>query len=363
MPILIFGSPDSGVSVGVTPAIGSGSALAPVGRQRVFTNTGQIAAGALLRTYMAGAASTPLQTYADEQLSIENPNPIEASASGLFGPIYLIEGQAYYFVLTEADGTPIWEQDNVGDDVQVPAAVAAVTTVVPQSSVLVGTQHDFPLTPGATQLRLDNASLLRITGFSAGVAGQRLTVISVGAGQVDFAHENAGSVAANRLHNFATSGDTSLASAVGTAVFEYDASNARWRMVEHNQGAWITVAFAAGNFSATGGGTWTVGAADVSTLAYFLRDRTLTVNWQVSSTSVAGVVSSLNILNAAFAGFVAAKTMYGFFLYNDNGAGNAVGYTSVSAADTKVVLSKLAGNFSVAADATHTFGAITFEVQ
>jgi hypothetical protein len=62
-----------------------------------------------------------------------------------------------------------------------------------------GNLDDFDFS-GADLLRCNNASLLTIRGLQAGVSGQVLTIVSVGAGQVDLSHQDTGDgTAANRL--------------------------------------------------------------------------------------------------------------------------------------------------------------------
>src|ERR1035437_1222491 len=56
----------------------------------------------------------------------------------------------------------------------------------------------------ANTIRMNNASLATIRGLKAGVAGQQVTIVSVGAGEVDLAHQNTGSLAVNRFQNKAT---------------------------------------------------------------------------------------------------------------------------------------------------------------
>lgn len=87
--------------------------LAPVPRQRTFSDLGVVAPGSLLHTYVSGTPATPLPTYSDAAGTVPNANPIVASAGGLFGPIYLPTGVAFHFVLTDAAGLPLWDQDPV----------------------------------------------------------------------------------------------------------------------------------------------------------------------------------------------------------------------------------------------------------
>src|ERR1035437_5764017 len=69
----------------------------------------------------------------------------------------------------------------------------------------------------ASTIRMNNASLTTIRGLKAGVAGQQVTIVSVGTGKVDLAHANTGSGAVNRLLNYITSAATPLAPGSGTA--------------------------------------------------------------------------------------------------------------------------------------------------
>ena len=103
----------------------------------------------------------------------------------------------------------------------------------------------------ADQILMTNSSLATITGLGAGVAGQRVSIVSTGAGQVDLAHQNNGYSAANRLVNFATSDETSLAAGVGCATYEYDGTASRWRLIAHEQGAFISQPYSAGDSART----------------------------------------------------------------------------------------------------------------
>jgi hypothetical protein len=88
-------------------------------------------------------------------------------------------------------------------------AAAVGTSIVTTTGVI--TALALPTGTGDLLIYMNNATLATIQGIAAGLSGQRLTILSIGAGQVDFAHQNAGATAANRLINFATSGNTSLA--------------------------------------------------------------------------------------------------------------------------------------------------------
>ncbi len=164
---------------------------------------------------------------------------------------------------------------------------------VVQTSTSTGTQNDFAVTDARHLiLRLNNASLLTITGFTAGANGDIIDVVSVGAGNVEFSPQT-GSTAANQLINFATVGNTPLKAGFGTARYIYDGTTARWRLVKHEQGGWITPTFSAGDYTGTDGGSWTVDAGDVQECKYWLQGRILTVSLRVVTTSVGGTPGAL----------------------------------------------------------------------
>lgn len=140
---------------------------------------------------------------------------------------------------------------------------------------------------GADLIRMNNAALSTLRGLKAGYAGQRVTLTSIGAGQVDLSHQNAGSAAANRLINRVTSGASPLAPGAGAATYEYDAVTLRWRLVHFDQGKPITRTFAAGNYTTYSIGSWTVGAADVVTEQYLLVGNVMTFMYFYQTTSVA----------------------------------------------------------------------------
>lgn len=130
----------------------------------------------------------------------------------------------------------------------------------------------------ADLIRLNNASLTTLRGLKAGSDGQRVTIVSIGAGEVDLAHQNTGSAAANRLINTVTSGVTPMSAGVGSSIFQYDATTARWRLIKHEQGAWLTIPFSAGDF--TGGGTMTVTVGSTNAITDRFRIVGKTIHYQ-----------------------------------------------------------------------------------
>lgn len=235
-----------------------------------------------------------------------------------------------------------------------------------------GTQNNLSYSE-ADVLHCTNASALILTGIAAPAspakAGKRLLVVAAGAGTVAFSHQNASSTAANRLimpvttANVVLSGGTT-AIAGGAMALEYDDVNARWRYLWHDQGAWITPTFAAGDFTANGAMTWTVGAGDVATMRYVLRGRTLTVAFVLATTTVGGTPNTTLYIGAAeYGGFTASAFQYAnpVFIF-DNGV-RATGYALIAASDTKIGVNRTDGaNWTAATDNTYVYGEVTFDV-
>jgi hypothetical protein len=264
--------------------------------------------------------------------------------------------------LVDDDGSntvgTLWIKDKVKTVVLDPIDAALATV---QTTTSTGTVNNFALTAACTFLRCNNATLLTLTGLTAGTDGQRLTIRSVGAGQVDLADQAAGSTAANRIVNGVT-GTISLAPGSGRVTLEYDATTARWIVVTHTQGAWIAVAYASGNFTANGAMTWTVDAGDQVTYTYCLHGRTLIVAVQVNSTTVGGTLNN-NLLVAIPGGFTAARTITNP-AYMQQAGSNVNGFVEVSAAGTTIALWKDAGNnWAASTNGTNARFELTFEVQ
>lgn len=234
---------------------------------------------------------------------------------------------------------------------------AAIDTNIVQPDSFTGPVNNFGLTPSVRVVNCTNATQRTYTGFTAGVDGQRVLFVSKGAGHVDFTHEGTGSTAANRLKNFATFGPTTLAAGVGRAEFEYDATAARWQLLWHEQGAWITRTFAAGNYTASAG-TWSVAAA--SRDAYWLDNRTLKVSFAASGTT-SGTPVTVRI--AIPAGYMAAASDGNPYYVSLNGAGAAEGgYWQVSVGGTTINLQRYA-NATFSAGTVSGIGVASFEVQ
>ncbi|HEV8445441.1 MAG TPA: hypothetical protein VGQ44_01430 [Gemmatimonadaceae bacterium] len=245
-------------------------------------------------------------------------------------------------VLNNAVKTELYNQIDAA--LSIPGAV--------QTTTATGTQADFVLTAGCGLLRCNNATLLTLTGLAAGGDGQRLLIVSVGAGQVDLANQNTGSAVANRLINGVT-GTRSLTSGAGWALVEYDLVGTRWRVVGHEQGAWITPAYNAGDYTASGG-TWTVDAGDVQVCVYKLTGKTLSFKMSLLTTSVSQIcVALVRLLPGGFT--AASRTDFGLVTRSDNGGARGFGSAIISASTNSisfVTSPDVSGTWSVSVNAT-----------
>jgi hypothetical protein len=129
-------------------------------------------------------------------------------------------------------------------------------------------------------------------------------------------------------------------------------------------GEWAAVAFSAGNYTASGGGSWTVAAGDQVSLRYTLVGKTATIDFTLNTTTVAGTPSTLIL---TIPGLTAAATaLKPCARVLDNGGTAVVGLceTTASSAGIKFYTSMTAaGAWANSTDNTYVQGSITFEVQ
>lgn len=216
----------------------------------------------------------------------------------------------------------------------------------------------------AALIRFTNASLTTLRGLQAGRAGQLVIIISLGAGHVNLAHQDTNSSAANRLINVATSAPTPLAAGKGVAVLQYDATTQRWRLIAHDQGAAITPAFSAGDFTGSGAMTWTVDSGDVNSCNYRLRGNVLVVSFTLGPTTVGGTVDSfLHLGNGAFGGFTPTFTERTVYIAAPAGT-DQLAYGQTVASDTKYYFSSgtTGANWSLQTNNVYLAGQISFTV-
>lgn len=215
-----------------------------------------------------------------------------------------------------------------------PVVISGGTSVTEQTTTATGTEDDFDLDGSNTLLRCNNATDLTFTGFtvngSAPSAGDLVTIVSIGAGNVYFAHEDAGSVAANRLINSISGAPTPIAAGVGIIQYQYDGTTDRWRLITHYQGAAIVVPYAAGDYTASGAMTWTVDSGDRLDYSYTFRGKNVLISINIDGSVVGGVASSA--LRVTFpTGLTPSATQVGPAVGADNGTASFVNYRAPSA--------------------------------
>jgi hypothetical protein len=262
-------------------------------------------------TFYSAGTSSLLTVYSDVGLVTPIANPQTLTSAGRPATQIFMQAASYKMIVKDSTGAVIVTADNIANPTYLAQLVAAPVT---NTITLTGTQNDLALTGASayapTLVRLSNASSLTITGVGPGVAGQIVRFVSVGAGDVFFTHQSAGSSAADRLINFATTGTTPLAAGVGWAEFQYDGTTARWRMIAHEQGA--ALAFVPSTSAATG--AWTVdNPGDISSSRYFLRGRQLTVTFGYlnTTTSLATATIAFTVPNGYTTAFGALTMMRG----------------------------------------------------
>lgn len=199
-----------------------------------------------------------------------------------------------------------------------------------------------------------------LSGMDAGVAGQVVTIRNDGANVLYALHQSALSTAANRLVNDATSGATPIA-AGGAMAYQYDGT--RWQLVDHEQGAWITPPYAAGDFTSTLGTVWTVDAGDVVTFRYRVSGRTLTISFYILSTSVSSPASGQLFVKIP-GGFSTAGPNLMLAMLADNGPTVPAYWSNSGVGDTAGFFARLDNAaLQAATNSTSLFCTTSFEVQ
>lgn len=129
-----------------------------------------------------------------------------------------------------------------------------------------------------------------------------------------------------------------------------------------NLGTWITPAFAAGDYTASGSQTWTLQSGDVTTMQYMLCGKTMFVNFFLVTTTVAGTPAPYLFIKIP-GGKVSATPTYGNLWINQNGA-FSIGVSIVNnpVAGANIALSLVDGaNWTGTTNTTSVGGSIVFE--
>lgn len=235
---------------------------------------------------------------------------------------------------------------------------------VEQTTTATGAQNNFDLTGRWTYLRCTGAAPA-FSGFTVAgttpTAGDEVIIECLGTTSVKVDHQSSSSTAANRAICVSTNG--LIVGVNGRLHGKYDGTTGRWRFSVIDPGAWITVAFSAGNFTATGGGSWTVASGDQTRYAYQVHGKTMRLSFSVLTSTVAGTVTSLNI--AIPGGYTAAAINSGGYHLNDANTNYECGLWDMAASGTVVNLRRAnaaGSNLSAAVNTTAVNGVIEFEV-
>lgn len=167
----------------------------------------------------------------------------------------------------------------------------SLPTLINPAQTLTTTGTDNAVAVTSSFVRFNNATDLTVGGIAAGVDGQVVTFSSIGAGHVFFDHQDTNAAATDRLINRVTSGPTPIAAGKGSATYRYDGTTGRWRLIHHNQGDFISIAFDANNFGGNVSMTWTLTSGDVIADRYMIVEKTIVWSFRYNNTTVGGTPS------------------------------------------------------------------------
>ncbi len=126
-------------------------------------------------------------------------------------------------------------------------------------------------------------------------------------------------------------------------------------------GTWNDVPFSAGNFTAGGSQTWTVGNADQETYAYMIVGNTMTIAFYLNSTSVGGTPDP-ELRIAIPGGFTSGRNMSTTGWAGDNGVVTTIRFSAL-AGFAYLNINRLDGaNWTASTNNTGLFGEITFAI-
>lgn len=228
-----------------------------------------------------------------------------------------------------------------------------------------GAQNNYNIgVVGDTFLEWNGGANITITGITGGAAGRILYVRNTDSTEfMFFAQDSGSSSVGNRFANTATSAATPIGPG-GHAIYIHNGTT-HWILVEHDQGGWLTPAFAAGDFTAFAAGTWTVASGDISSNRVRLAGKS--VSWQLSvvTTTVvrSGADPTILVVNyAQSGGFIPTGTVapHNVTLVSDNGTASA-GQIQWNGSNWLFFLMN-GGQWANATDATSVKANLTFEV-
>jgi len=336
-----------------------------------WADNGSLSVGALLYTIAAGGVypGDALATYTDAAGGTPNANPVQADSAGRFPPIYLLP-KSYRFTLKTSAGVQLWDRDGIsgGGETDVDVSGTAGGTL---AATLTAGQAVY-LSDGSGGLTAGTWNLALSTNAYASSAAQ-----IVGFVVADVIVGNTGTFRIRgRMTGFTglTIGQTYKISAPAGSIIDVTSTTTNTRIVgmadtttslvinPHDADvAWTAGTFEPTEWTATGGGTWTVTSGDVTAYRYLVEGRTITLDIFTKQTTVAGVVTALNITNLPF---TPAKPAAGACIIYDNTAtAFEIGQWSVDTGVSTIVFQRAAGAaFTASVDLTNIRALVTFEI-
>jgi hypothetical protein len=294
-----------------------------------------------LYCYEAGT-TTAKTTYQDDAGATPHANPIVLDSSGR--PTAEVWGTtgAYKFKLDNSADSTIWTRDDVvgfNDTAETSAsewiASGLTPTYVSATSFTFAGDQTTVFHVGRRIKTTDTAGTdyATITASSYGAPNTTITVNVDGAGSLD---------------SGLSAVQYSLISQVNSPII----------------GEWVNVAYSAGNFTATGGGTWTTDAAgDQLAYSYCIIGNTMIVNYSIATSDVAGTVNAINI--AIPASKVATKAMVAAVARCLDAGTVAEAFARVAAGGTIIIIARQDGAAftATAADNTAVSGQMIIEID
>lgn len=125
---------------------------------------------------------------------------------------------------------------------------------------------------------------------------------------------------------------------------------------------WVTPTFAAGDFTANGSMTWTVESGDVTTYAYRIDGKMMTVLVTLATTTVGGTANTQLQIKVPASRTAAKRSINPCFVLDNNV--RATAYFDVAAGGTNITVNRTDGaNWTLSTNLTYVYGQITFEIQ